>query len=66
MLPLYQGLLYLKVRDVIKLIERDGWRLVRTTGSHRHYHHPAKRGTVTLPGHPSKDLPPGTLQSVWW
>jgi predicted RNA binding protein YcfA (HicA-like mRNA interferase family) len=37
---------------------------VRTTGSHRHYRHPTKPGTVTVPGHPSKDLPPGTLNSV--
>ncbi|HME00052.1 MAG TPA: type II toxin-antitoxin system HicA family toxin [Terriglobia bacterium] len=54
----------MKVRDVIKLLEHDGWRLVRTTGSHRHYNHPTKSGTVTVPGHPSKDLPPGTLHSV--
>jgi predicted RNase H-like HicB family nuclease/predicted RNA binding protein YcfA (HicA-like mRNA interferase family) len=39
----------LKVRDVIKLIEHDGWKLARTTGSHRHYHHPEKPGTVTVP-----------------
>jgi predicted RNA binding protein YcfA (HicA-like mRNA interferase family) len=45
-----------KVRAMIKLIEGDGWRLVRQKGSHRQFHHPTKPGTVTVPGHPSKDL----------
>jgi predicted RNA binding protein YcfA (HicA-like mRNA interferase family) len=54
----------MKVRDVIKLIEQDGWYHVRTTGSHRHYYHPTKPGTVTVLGHPGKDLPDGTKNSV--
>jgi predicted RNA binding protein YcfA (HicA-like mRNA interferase family) len=54
----------MKVRDVIKLIEQDGWYLVRTTGSHRHYKHLSKPGTVTVPGHPGKDMPEGTRNSV--
>ena len=54
----------MKVRHVIELIEADGWRHVRTTGSHRQYKHPAKRGTVTVAGKPGLDMPPGTLNSV--
>ena len=54
----------MKVCDVIKLIEGDGWRHVRTTGSHRQYKHPTKRGTVTVSGKPGLDMPPGTLNSV--
>ncbi len=54
----------MKVRDVIKLLEDDGWRLVRTRGSHRQYRHPAKPGLVTLAGHPGDDLAKGTLGSV--
>jgi len=38
----------MKVRDVIKLIEGDGWFHVRTRGSHRHYKHPVKPGLVTI------------------
>lgn len=38
----------MKVRDVIKLIEKDGWHLVVTEGSHRQYKHPAKPGRVTV------------------
>ena len=34
------------VRQAIQLIESDGWRLVRTKGSHRQFHHPSKPGTV--------------------
>lgn len=45
-----------KVRDAIRLVERDGWRHVRTRGSHRHYHHPEKAGIVTMAGKMSKDL----------
>ncbi|HWO28424.1 MAG TPA: type II toxin-antitoxin system HicA family toxin [Candidatus Acidoferrum sp.] len=54
----------MKVREVIKRLEGDGWRLVRTKGSHRQYHHPAKSGTVTVAGHPSVDIPPGTLNNI--
>jgi predicted RNA binding protein YcfA (HicA-like mRNA interferase family) len=53
-----------KVRDVIRLIEGDGWYLVVTRGSHRQYKHPAKAGRVTVAGHPNDDLAPGTLNSV--
>jgi predicted RNA binding protein YcfA (HicA-like mRNA interferase family) len=51
---------YLKVREVIKLVEADGWNLSRTRGSHRQYHHPNKAGTVTIAGHPAADLDPKT------
>jgi predicted RNA binding protein YcfA (HicA-like mRNA interferase family) len=54
----------LKVREIIKLIEAEGWRLTRTTGSHRHYVHDSKPGVVTVPGKPSKDLPIGTERSI--
>ena len=54
----------MKVRDIIKLIEADGWYLVDTPGSHRQYKHAAKTGRVTIAGHPSDDLAPGTLNSV--
>lgn len=55
----------MKVREVIKLIEKDGWYLVATKGSHRQYKHPSKPGRVTIAGHPSHDLAPGTLNSIF-
>jgi predicted RNA binding protein YcfA (HicA-like mRNA interferase family) len=54
----------MKVRELIALIENDGWRLVRSRGSHRQYRHPEKLGTVTVAGRPSVDVPPGTLNNV--
>ena len=54
----------MKVRDVIKRLEEDGWYLARTKGSHRQFHHPAKPGTVTVAGHPSVDIPPGTMNNI--
>jgi predicted RNA binding protein YcfA (HicA-like mRNA interferase family) len=54
----------LKVRDVIKKIEDDGWKLARTRGSHRQFHHQTKPGTVTIAGHSSAEIPPGTLNSI--
>ena len=54
----------MKVRDVIRMLEEDGWILARTRGSHRQYKHPVKRGLVTVPGKPGEDLAPGTLNSV--
>jgi predicted RNA binding protein YcfA (HicA-like mRNA interferase family) len=53
-----------KVRDLIKLIESDGWYLVRTKGSHRQYKHPKKKGLITVPGKPNDDLALGTLNSI--
>ena len=54
----------MKVRDVIKRIEQDGWCLCRTKGSHRQYKHSSKRGLVTVPGKLGDDLAPGTLDSI--
>jgi predicted RNA binding protein YcfA (HicA-like mRNA interferase family) len=53
-----------KVREVIRMLESDGWQLVRTRGSHRQFKHPAKTGTVTVSGKSGLDIPPGTLNSV--
>jgi predicted RNA binding protein YcfA (HicA-like mRNA interferase family) len=54
----------MKIRDLISLIESDGWMLVRTKGSHRQFRHPSKPGTVTVAGQPGIEIPPGTLNSV--
>jgi predicted RNA binding protein YcfA (HicA-like mRNA interferase family) len=51
----------MKVRDVIQLLEEDGWVWVAQKGSHRQFKHPAKSGKLTVPGHLSGDLPAGTL-----
>ena len=54
-----------KVRDVIKMIEKDGWFHVGTEGDHRQYKHPTKKRRVTISAHPGEDMPKGTLNSVF-
>jgi len=56
--------LLMKYRDILKMVEKDGWRLVSQEGSHRQFRHPVKRGRVTIAGHPSKEAAPGTLNSI--
>ena len=53
-----------KIRDLIRLVESDGWERVRITGSHRHFKHPSKPSLVTIPGHPGDDVPTGTLKAI--
>lgn len=54
----------MKVKDLIKRIEADGWVQARQRGSHRQFKHPTKPGTVTISGKPNIDMPPGTLNNV--
>ena len=54
----------MKVKEIIKLIEDDGWFQVAQKGSHRQFKHPVKPGRVTIAGKLSKDMPQGTLNSV--
>jgi predicted RNA binding protein YcfA (HicA-like mRNA interferase family) len=54
----------MKVSELMRLLEKDGWFLARQRGSHRQLHHPTKKGTVTVAGKPSVDVPPGTLNSI--
>lgn len=54
----------MKVNELLKLIELDGWYLVRTRGSHRQYKHQKKAGLVTIAGKPNDEVAPGTLNSI--
>jgi predicted RNA binding protein YcfA (HicA-like mRNA interferase family) len=49
--------------DLIKLLEADGWILVRVKGSHHHFKHPTKKGIVTV-AHPEKDTPQSTALNI--
>lgn len=55
----------MKVREIIKLLKEDGWRLARQKGSHRQYKHNKKLGRVTIAGNMNDDLAPGTLSSIF-
>jgi len=55
-----------KVRELLKLLEENGWKLVRIKGSHRQFRNPDKPelGTITVAGHPSVDMPKGTENAI--
>jgi predicted RNA binding protein YcfA (HicA-like mRNA interferase family) len=54
----------MKIGEIIRLLEADGWRLKRTTGSHRHFSHPTKPGLVTVAGKPGATLKEKTQASI--
>ena len=55
----------MKVSEVLRALQADGWKLVATRGSHRQFKHASKLGRVTVPGKPSDDLAAGTLNSIF-
>ena len=55
----------MKVNEVLAMLKADGWYLAVTRGSHRQFKHSVKSGRVTVPGKPSDDLAPGTLNSIF-
>jgi predicted RNA binding protein YcfA (HicA-like mRNA interferase family) len=55
----------MKVKEIIKIIEADGWFFVRQRGSHRQFKHPIKKGTVTVAGKLSIDLLQKTTHSIF-
>ena len=54
----------MKVSEVVRMLNADGWVLVATRGSHRQFKHATKPGRVTVAGKPSDDLAPGTYNSI--
>ena len=54
----------MKVRDIVRMIEKDGWGMVRMKGSLRQFKHQFKVGRVTIAGHPNDDVPKGTLNNI--
>jgi predicted RNA binding protein YcfA (HicA-like mRNA interferase family) len=54
----------MKVSEVLRMLQADGWSLHSTRGSHRQFKHPTKPGRVTVAGKPSDDLATGTLNSI--
>ena len=56
--------LRMKPRELIRLLERDGWYLVRTKGSHRVFAHRVKKGLIVVAFHARVDISSGTLRSI--
>ncbi len=56
----------MRAKEVIKLLEEDGWYLSRQKGSHKQYKHKTKKGLVTVAAHKmSDDIATGTLNSIF-
>ena len=55
----------MKVREIVRMLQDDGWYQVRMKGSHRHFKHNLKPGLVTVPGNSSKEMAIGTLGSIF-
>jgi predicted RNA binding protein YcfA (HicA-like mRNA interferase family) len=55
----------MKIRNVIRIIEADGWYKVNQEGSHRQYKHPVKKGRVTVAGALNEDVLAKTLKSIF-
>ncbi len=53
----------MRSKDLIRLVEKDGWTLRRVRGSHHQFKHPIKPGLVTIP-HPKRDIPKGTVKNI--
>jgi predicted RNA binding protein YcfA (HicA-like mRNA interferase family) len=54
----------MKVSDVLRMLQDDGWYLHSNRGSHRQLKHLTKPGRVTVAGKPSDELASGTLKSI--
>ena len=52
------------MKEIIKIIEQNGWFMVRSKGSHRQFKHNNKKGVVTIAGNLNDDLAKGTLNSI--
>ena len=57
--------LLMKVRDVLRVLEENGWRFHSQRGSHRQYIHPTKVGRVTVPGKGGDDITGDLLASIF-
>jgi predicted RNA binding protein YcfA (HicA-like mRNA interferase family) len=62
--PAVQSEAALKVRDLVRLLAADGWRRVKTRGSHRKCVHQRKPGHLIVPERPADDIAVGTLLSI--
>jgi predicted RNA binding protein YcfA (HicA-like mRNA interferase family) len=54
----------MKVREVISLLQKRGWILMRTRGSHRNFRRPKSPDVITVPGNDGQELAPGTLKDI--
>lgn len=53
----------MKPKELLKILQADGWEIERTRGSHHIPKHPEKSGRPVIPLH-NRDLKPGTYDSI--
>jgi predicted RNA binding protein YcfA (HicA-like mRNA interferase family) len=51
-------------KEILKILQKRGWKIVRTKGSHHQLKHPDKPGKWATVPHPKKDLPTGTVKDI--
>lgn len=54
----------LTASEIIRVIERRGFRFSRSRGSHRIFYNAETGKRVTVPFHGNKIIPPGTLLNI--
>ena len=53
-----------KVKEVIVLLEKNGWTFVRIRGDHRIYYKEGAKRPIVVPGNLNDDLKDGTLNYI--
>jgi predicted RNA binding protein YcfA (HicA-like mRNA interferase family) len=54
----------LKVKQLIRILEKDGWTEVRSKGGHRFFRHPSKKGFIIVPHHGNRDITKGLIIKI--
>lgn len=54
-----------KAKEIIKMLEKEGWILHNIKGSHRQFKHPNIKGKVTVNGKLNKIIPQNNLHSIF-
>jgi len=54
----------LKVKQLIRILEKEGWVEVRSRGGHRFFRNPSKKGFLVVPHHGSRDLSKGLIIKI--
>jgi predicted RNA binding protein YcfA (HicA-like mRNA interferase family) len=58
-----QRLPTVRPRQLIRVLERNGWRLARSKGSHHHFTHPENPSIISVPVH-ARDMKRGTIADI--
>lgn len=54
----------MKSSELLRILKKDGWIVIRQTGSHKIMEHPVKPGTIVFPDHGSKEIGTGIANAI--